>query len=1275
MPFNRMKKVILLILMLSFISADIDGKAFPDQRRIAKGMDVVGNEPLAADGVEVNATNFPDENFRKWVLENVKGASDGVLTADEISSIKTISCSYKSIKSLQGIEFFTALKSLSCSSNQLTTLDVSHNPALVEITCSSNQLTSLNISRNSALVNLYCYENQLKSLDISHNPALKWLYCYSNQLTSLDVSRNSALEQLFCSYNQLVSLDVSQNVALELLSCYDTQLTSLDVSHNPSLKTLSCGKNQLDSLDVSHNPALETLYCDENQLTSLDLSNNGKLKTVQVGSQSTSREVVSLWEGLGFAVSDDFDDSRVSNLALDSKTVAGSVATHEGQKYFVFAASGTQAGDIDGKSLTYNYNSAGNLNELMDVTVALSYTQPTSCSLSIESGSGGATNYNGTIIKNATKSFTVAYGADAMLTFTPDSGYKLGKVSVEGADMTSQVVNNSFTIRKLTASTTVSVTFEAIPPTTYTLSITTSGNGSVTYDGAMTRNQTRSFTVNEGTNATLDITPDNGYRIASVMVNDLDMTASVNNNRYTISNIQANTTISVTFEAIPPTTYTLSITASGNGSVTYDGTMTRNQTRLFTVNEGTNVTLDITPDNGYRIASVMVNDLDVTASVNNNQYTISNIQSNITVSVTFEAIPPTTYTLSISASGNGSVTYDGTMTRNQTRSFTVNEGTNATLAITPDNGYRIASVKVNDVDVTDNVSNNQYTVSNIQTNTTVVVGFEAIPPTTYTLSISASGNGSVTYDGTMTRNQTRSFTVNEGTNATLAITPDTGYRIASVMVNDVDVTASVSNNQYTVSNIQANTTVSVTFETISITSYTLSITASGNGRVTYYNSATIRNQTRSFTVSEGSDAYLSFSPDSGNKLASVMVNDVDVTASVSNNQYTINNIQANTTVTVTFDEEIRSMTVDGVNYTVTSTANRTVNVARGSYGLSLMVLASFTYAGQQWTVTGMDADVLSGSSELAAVIWNPSSKFPVTPTNPNFLLYVTAQQYAPSGLKNVVVNGRASQITLSDLANGNNFYCPQTFTASSISYTHRYGMTTGINECQGWETVSLPFTVQRITHATKGTLTPFSNYRDPQAERPFWLYEFSSGGFSRTGTIRANVPYIICMPNNQKYDDEYNLAGEVTFYSENVNVEATAGAVGVSNGSVTFVPAFCLVEKSANVYALNVENDYHSDTYGKNPGSVFVRNLRSVSPFEAYMTSSSSGAKEMIDILFDETTAIDEASLCTDSSRPVLVCNLAGQVVARTTSAELTSWLRRLPHGIYVVDGRKMVVK
>ena len=223
-------------------------------------------------GVAIDNTNFPDANFRT-VVKKFDTNKDGSLSDTEIAAVEVINCSSKGITNLKGIEYFTALRLLSCYRNQLTTLDVDKNTALEELYCYSNQLTKLDVSKNTSLKILNCIYNQLTTLDVNKNTALNKLWCGDNPLTTLDVSKNTALIDLYCSCNQLTKLDVSKNTALTDLDCSGNQLTALDVSKNTALTKLDCGRNQLTELDVSKNTSLTELDCDENQLTSLDLSN------------------------------------------------------------------------------------------------------------------------------------------------------------------------------------------------------------------------------------------------------------------------------------------------------------------------------------------------------------------------------------------------------------------------------------------------------------------------------------------------------------------------------------------------------------------------------------------------------------------------------------------------------------------------------------------------------------------------------------------------------------------------------------------------------------------------------------------------------------------------------------------------------------------------------------------------------------------------------------------------------------------------------------------
>ena len=257
--------------------------------------------------IEINEQNFPDELFRKWLSRQEYG-KDGILTEEEIAGVTFMNLFPQNliavghIKSLKGIENFTAVTKIVCSMNELTELDLSKNTALTwlecygnhltkldlskntELTildCSGNELTALNVSCCNKLTELNCIMNELTELDLSKNTALTWLECYGNHLTKLDLSKNTALTTLDCNGNELTALNVLDCASLSSLRCDNNRLTQLDMSENTELSSLVCNNNQLTQLDVSKNTELTELRCHENQLTALDLSKNKKLKTLR----------------------------------------------------------------------------------------------------------------------------------------------------------------------------------------------------------------------------------------------------------------------------------------------------------------------------------------------------------------------------------------------------------------------------------------------------------------------------------------------------------------------------------------------------------------------------------------------------------------------------------------------------------------------------------------------------------------------------------------------------------------------------------------------------------------------------------------------------------------------------------------------------------------------------------------------------------------------------------------------------------------------------------
>ena len=578
---------------------------------------------------------------------------------------------------------------------------------------------------------------------------------------------------------------------------------------------------------------------------------------------------------------------------------------------------------------------------------------------------------------------------------------------------------------------------------------------------------------------------------------------------------------------------------------------------------------------------------------------------------------------------------------------------------------------------------------------------------TYNLIVTCGEHGSVTYESsteTYTVTKYQSIEVMNGEVVKLTFNPDNGYKLGELKVNGSDKLSQVEDNTYTISSMNRDINVVATFVESTV-NYNLTITCQGHGSVTY-GSSTVTNY-QSFEVKEGSTVKLTFNPDNGYKLEKLTKNGTDVTRNVTDNTYTITKIKRDLAIVATFVESTGTFSIDGVNYSILSASEETVIVSKSiEYSGHLTIPETVNNSGVTWKVVGiadnafnscsdlitislpqsmnannMGISVFTGCTKLAAITWNADFALTLSSlgavNNPNLLFYTKNRSYAPEGFSNVIVNGAAERIVLQDVATENdNFYCPTAFTAKEISYNHNYTMESAYGGVGGWETLALPFTVQQITHERAGNIVPFAAYDGEHC--PFWLYTYSSSGFVRAGGIEANVPYIICMPNNNEYNAEYRLSGRVTFSAKNTKVatsDGTAPKEHPSRGNKTFVAAYKAKSRSkaSDVYAMNVVNDLYSETGNYNPGSVFISNLRDVSPFEAVMTTNSA-ASHVIALEFGETTGIE--SLPAVHYRNYRVYNLNGQLLIQTESVvEKDQLLKQLPAGVYIVNGKKITIK
>ena len=301
----------------------------------------------AADGTF--GAVFPDAIFRDYVWDTVLSTSqddksyDSVITDAQWAAIRSwtgVAVGERDIASLAGIEHFTAMTTLNCSQNSLSTLDLSANTALQELYCDQNQLTELDLSHNVALQKLSCNRNQLTSLTVAPLAKLTLLDCGDNQLTALDVSGSTALVHLYLANNRLTALDVTQNAALKWLVCTGNPISELDLRNNPALLHLNCINCSLTELDLGANTALTTLYCDSNQLTALDVSANTALENLSCPSNQIKSLDLSTNTALTLL---DCCYNQLVRLDLDANTALTSVSPYDQMPQTDIAI--TQTGD------------------------------------------------------------------------------------------------------------------------------------------------------------------------------------------------------------------------------------------------------------------------------------------------------------------------------------------------------------------------------------------------------------------------------------------------------------------------------------------------------------------------------------------------------------------------------------------------------------------------------------------------------------------------------------------------------------------------------------------------------------------------------------------------------------------------------------------------------------------------------------------------------------------------------------------------------------------
>lgn len=335
-------------------------------------------------------------------------------------------------------------------------------------------------------------------------------------------------------------------------------------------------------------------------------------------------------------------------------------------------------------------------------------------------------------------------------------------------------------------------------------------------------------------------------------------------------------------------------------------------------------------------------------------------------------------------------------------------------------------------------------------------------------------------------------------------------------------------------------------------------------------------------------------------------------------------------------------------------------------------------------------------NQLLLINWNAQAAITAesfdTPAKMGNLLIFAPEGTGCTYEGNVVINGMAEKISLT---HGKGFRSPQAFKAKDITYKRNFSMKSGnkINAA-GWEAIVLPFDVQSFSNEKQGELAPFNSGK--KGAKPFWLAQMTTDGFEHTTAMKANKPYIISLPNSESYEDEFNISGEVQFHAEDaggVEVKATSykELARIEGSNRIMIPAYETVFKHDTVYAINPAT-YENIA----PGGAFVRNLRDVQPFEAYLISKEAAvnAPKLYSIggIGGEITGIEELPsdawngieiyvrygvlyIKSDRERTLSIYDTAGHMVRQVEVQEGTTAVTGLGKGIYLLARKKILVQ
>ena len=217
---------------------------------------VLTTQKAVGEEVKLNINAAEENQAGVWLDLNGNGKWDEGIDQEPTEFFQNIEYTLQA----QTFRIYGKVWHLDCQNNQLTALDISHNPALTKLFAYDNNLPSI------------AHLEHIKELSIDTHTLLA--SSLPKGLTDLTVNETTPLTTIDTSpFTELYSLDIDD--------CKN--LKSLDLSNNKKLTLLHMSNTGLTTLDLSLQPNLYNLYASSTPLTKLNIAGGNKtLKFVSI---------------------------------------------------------------------------------------------------------------------------------------------------------------------------------------------------------------------------------------------------------------------------------------------------------------------------------------------------------------------------------------------------------------------------------------------------------------------------------------------------------------------------------------------------------------------------------------------------------------------------------------------------------------------------------------------------------------------------------------------------------------------------------------------------------------------------------------------------------------------------------------------------------------------------------------------------------------------------------------------------------------------------------